>query len=228
MNDKKQNRKEEIMKFSNTLFPLYFFVIMLAVMALACGSSAPNDPNAPTRTPRPTAIPKNEVELEIFNETQNSLCYLLVAQSDEEFDKEYLNGVEIAPGESYTVGGFDTGEYNVKVHNCDKNMVNALYYVDMDQEHMTWTIREATLKVVNESSQAMCEIYISPSSAPEAAWGPNQIEETIFDPGIYVDFYIAQGKWDIRVVPCEGNVEAIKEIGLKVEGEFTYTILDKE
>lgn len=215
------------MKSMKALKPLFFLIVVLTLATIACGGSA-SDPNAPTRTPRPTATPKIEVELEIFNETQTSLCYLLVAPSDEEFDKEYLDGVEIAPGESYTIGGFDTGEYNVKVHNCDKNMVNALYYVDMDQEHMTWTIREATLKVVNESSQAMCEIYISPSSAPEAAWGPNQIEETIFDPGMYVDFYIAQGKWDIRVVPCDENVEAIKEIGLKVEGEFTYTLSDKK
>lgn len=216
------------MKSLKALKPLLFFIIVLALAAMACSSSSSSDPNAPTSTPRPTATPKIEVELEVFNETQNSLCYLLVAPSDEEFDKEYLNGVEIAPGESYTVGGFDTGEYNVKVHNCDKNMVNALYYVDMEQEHMTWTIREATLKIVNESSQAMCEVYISPSSAPETAWGPNQMGEDVFEPGMYVDFFIAQGKWDVRVVPCDESVESIKEIGLKVEGEFTYTISDKE
>ena len=216
------------MKLSKTLKPLLFLISILGLVAIACGGSAPADPNAPTRTPRPTATPKIEVELEVINETQNSLCYLLVAPSDKDFDKEYLEGIEIVPGEAYTVSGFDAGEYNVKVHNCDKNMVNALYYVKMDQEHMTWTIREATLKIVNESSQDMCEIYISPSSAPESAWGPNQIEETVFEPGMYVDFFIAQGKWDVRVVPCDENVEAIKEIGLKVEGEFTYTISDKE
>ena len=219
------------MKLSKTLKPLkpmLFLISILALVVIACGGSAPADPNAPTRTPRPTVAPKIEVELEVINETQNSLCYLLVAPSDKDFDKEYLDGIELAPGESYTISGFDAGEYNVKVHNCDKNMVNALYYVDMDQEHMTWTIRDATLKVVNDSSLDMCELYISPSSAPESAWGPNQIEETVFEPGMYVDFFIAQGKWDIRVVPCDEKVEAVKEIGLKVEGEFTYTISDKE
>jgi len=219
------------MNRTKTLSPLYFFVIILAVMALACGSSTPADPDAPTRTPRPTATPKLEVELEVFNETQNSLCYLLVAPSDEEFDKEYLNGVEIAPGESHTVSGFDAGEYNVKVHNCDKNMVNALYYVDMDQEHMTWTIKEATLTIENESSQSMCEMYISPSSAPESAWGPSQLDPDIgevLESGMYVSFFIAEGKWDIRVVPCDENVETLTEIGLEVEDEFTYTLSDKE
>jgi hypothetical protein len=219
------------MNCTKTLSPLYFFIIILAVMALACGSSTPTDPDAPTRTPRPTATPKIEVELEVFNETQNPLCYLLVAPSDEEFDKEYLNGVEIAPGESYTVGGFDAGEYNVKVHNCDKNMVNALYYVDMDQEHMTWTIKEATLIVENSSSQPMCEMYVSPSSAPEAAWGPSQLDKDageVLDPGMYISFSIAKGKWDIRVVPCDESVKTLTEIGLEVEGEFTYTLSDKE
>jgi hypothetical protein len=216
------------MKLTTTLKHLLFLVSILAIVAIACGSSAPDEPNAPTSTPRPTEAPKINVELEVFNETEASLCYLLVAPSDEEFNKEYLDGVEIAPGESYTVGGFDVGEYNVKVHNCDKNLVNALYYVDMDKEHMTWTIRDATLKVVNESSQTMCELYVSPSSAPEAAWGPNQIEGTNFETGMYVDFFIAQGKWDIRVVPCDESVDSITEIGLKVDGEFTYTISDKE
>jgi len=216
------------MKLTKTLKPLLFLVSILAIVAIACGSSTPDEPNAPTSTPRPTAVPKVSVDLEVFNETEASLCYLLVAPSDEEFNKEYLDGVEIAPGESYTVSGFDTGEYNVKVHNCDKNLVNALYYVDMDQEHMTWTIRDATLKVVNESSQIMCELYVSPSSAPEAAWGPNQIEGTNFETDMYVDFYIAQGKWDIRMVPCDESVDSITEIGLKVENELTYTISDEE
>lgn len=216
------------MKLSKTLKPLFFLIVVLALAAMACSSSSSSDPNAPTSTPRPTATPKISVELEVFNKTDTPLCYLLVSPSDEEFDKEYLNGVEIAPGESYTVGGFDAGEYNVKVHNCDKNMVNALYYVSMDQEHMTWTIRDATLKVVNESSLAMCEVYLSPSSAPESAWGPNQMGDDVFEPGMYVDFFVAQGKWDVRVVPCAKDVESIKEIGLKVEGEFTYTISDKE
>ncbi|HKJ39010.1 MAG TPA: hypothetical protein VJ972_09555 [Anaerolineales bacterium] len=216
------------MKLTKTLKPLLFLVSILAIVAIACGSRTPAERNALTSTPRPTAVPKVSVDLEVFNETEASLCYLLVAPSDEEFNKEYLDGVEIAPGESYTVSGFDTGEYNVKVHNCDKNLVNALYYVDMDQEHMTWTIRDATLKVVNESSQIMCELYVSPSSAPEAAWGPNQIEGTNFETDMYVDFYIAQGKWDIRMVPCDESVDSITEIGLKVENELTYTISDEE
>lgn len=219
------------MNHTKTLSPLYFFVIILALMAIACGSSTPVAPDAPTRTPRPTATPKIEVELEVINETQKSLCYLLVAPSDKEFDKEYLNGVEIAPGESHTVSGLDTGEYNVKVHDCDKNMVNALYYVDMDQEHMTWTIKEATLTIENDSSQSMCEMYVSPSSAPESAWGPNQLDPNageVLEPGMYISFSIAKGKWDIRAVPCDESVEKLTEIGLKVEGDFSYTISDKE
>jgi len=215
------------MKFSKTMKPLFFFVSILALVAIACGGSAA-DPNAPTRTPRPTATPKISVSLKVVNETQKPLCYLLVAPSDEEFKKEYLDGVEIAPGESHTVSGFDAGEYNVKVHSCEKNMVNALYYVDMDQENMTWTIREATLKVVNESSQQICELYISPSSAPEEAWGPSQLSEgEMLEPNMYASFFIAQGKWDVRVVPCGENAKAFSEIGLKVEGELTYTISDQ-
>jgi hypothetical protein len=219
------------MKLIKTLKPLFFIISILSIVAIACGSSTPADPDAPTRTPRPTATPKIEVELEVINETQKSLCYLLVAPSDEEFEKEYLDGTEVAPGASYTVSGFDVGEYNVKVHDCDKNMVNALYYVDMEKEHMTWTIREATLTITNESSQSMCEMYISPSSAPESAWGPSQLDPDageVLESGMYVSFFIAQGKWDVRVVPCDESVEALTEIGLEVEGEFEYTISDKE
>ena len=71
-------------------------------------------------------------------------------------------------------------------------------------------------------------VVLHPLSTEVPAWGPNQIEGTNFETGMYVDFFIAQGKWDIRVVPCDKSVAAVKEIGLKVDGEFTYTISDKE
>ena len=213
-----------------TLKPILFLLSIFVLVAIACSSSTP-DPDAPPPTPRPTDIPKINVSLKVINETQSSLCYLFVASSDEEFKEEYLSGEDIAPGESHTFSGFEVGEYNVKVHNCDKNMVNALYYVDMDQEEMTWTIQDATLKIVNESSQSMCEIYISPSSAPESAWGPSQLDKEageVFEQDMYIDFSLAKGKWDIRLVPCDESVESITEIGLKVEDELTYTISNKE
>ena len=218
------------MKRSKIFTPIIFLLSIFVLVAIACSSSTP-DPDAPPPTPRPTDVPKINVSLKVINETQSSICYLLVAPSDEEFKKEYLNGEQIAPGESHTFSGFEVGEYNVKVHNCDKNMVNALYYVDMDQEEMTWTIQEATLKVVNESSQPICEIYVSPSSAPESAWGPSQLNQEageVFESGMYIDFSLAKGKWDIRLVPCDESADSITEIGLKVEGELTYTISDKE
>ena len=213
------------------LLPVFLFISVLALAAIACGASVPDDPNAPTAPPPATATPKISVRLEVINETSGPLCYLLVAPSDEEFNNEYLNGETIESGESHTFAGFDTGEYNVKVHDCNKNMVNALYYVDMDQEEMTWTIQEATLEVVNESSSSICELYISPSSAPESAWGPSQLNADageIFEPGMYIEFALAKGKWDLRLVSCDENIETITEIGLKVEGELTYTISDKE
>ncbi len=218
------------MKLRKPFLPLLFFISIFLLVSIACSSSTP-DPDAPTSTPRPTDVPKVNVSLKVINETQSSLCYLLVAPSDEEFKKEYLNGETIDPGESHTFSGFEVGEYNVKVHNCDKNMVNALYYVDMDQELMTWTIVDATLQIINESSQPMCEIYVSPSSAPESAWGPSQLDREageVLEQGMYVDFSLAKGKWDIRLVPCDESVDSITEIGLKVEGELTYTITDKE
>jgi hypothetical protein len=214
------------MKRTFKIKALLFFISIFVLVSLACASSTPA-PQAPTELPVSSATPELSISLQVFNETQNSLCYLLVAPSDEVFDKEYLDGVEIGPGESYTVSGFQMGEYNVKVHDCEGHMVNSLYYVDMEQELMTWTIREAVLKIENTSSYPICELYLSPSSAPEAAWGVNQTEGTPFEPDTYYDFFIAQGKWDIRLVPCDENVETITEIGLKVEGEFTYTISDK-
>ena len=104
------------MKFSKSIRSILFLAGIFALIAIACGGSAPDDPNAPTRTPRPTATPKITVELELINKTQKPLCYLFVSPSDEEFKKEYLDGTEIAPGESYTVSGFDAGEYNAKTY----------------------------------------------------------------------------------------------------------------
>lgn len=206
-------------------FSILLALTTLILASLACGS--PSDPSAPTSTPRPTATPKMEIELKVINNTQLSLCYLLISPSDEDFNKEYLDGDEIAPGDTYSVHGFEVGEYNVKVHDCDKNMVNALYYVTMDQELMTWTIEEATLEIINESNQQFCELYISPSSAPESAWGPNQLGEDVLEPGMYASFMVAKGKWDVRAVPCDETIDPITEIGLKIEDTMTWTISDE-
>ncbi len=121
-------------------FRFLAILIALVLATLACGSST-TDPNAPTSTPRPSATPKLVIDLKVINETKTPLCYLLVAPADKEFDKEYLDGKKIEPGESYTIPGFDPGKYNVRIHDCEKHMVNALYDVAMDQELMTWTIQ---------------------------------------------------------------------------------------
>jgi hypothetical protein len=212
------NKPEEIM-FKN--LRLFIPLLVLLAVSLACGNS---DPNAPTSTPAPTATPKLQISLQVVNETQKSICYLFVVTAGKEFNKEYLDGKEIAPGESYTIDGFDAGKYNVRAHYCDKNMVNALYDVPMDQELMTWTIKEATLIVANTSAQEICEMYLSPSSAPESEWGPNQLGSEKLHPDQQVTFYIAKGKWDVRAVPCDATVDPIKEIGLNVEDSLTWTI----
>lgn len=207
-------------------FRFLALLIALVLATLACGSST-TDPNAPTSTPRPTATPKLEIDLKVINETSKPLCYLFVSKSDAEFKKEYLDGAQIAPGEDYTVKGFDSGEYNVRIHDCEKNMVNALYFVTMDQELMTWTIKEATLEIANKTDKQFCELYVSPSSAPETAWGPNQLGEEKFEPLTQLSFAVAKGKWDIRLVPCDKTLDPTKEIGLKVEGTYTWEVPEK-
>ncbi len=202
---------------------LFVPLLVLLIASLACGNS---DPNAPTRTPAPTATPKLEIRLEVANETQKPICYLFVAPAGKEFKKDYLDGKEIAPGESHTFEGFEPGQYNVRAHYCDKNMVNALYDVAMDQELMTWTIKEATLIVANTSANEICEIYVSPSSAPESEWGPNQLGDDKLQPDQQVTFSIAKGKWDVRVVPCDSSIDPIKKVGLNVEDSLTWTISD--
>ncbi len=206
-----------------------FLVILAALIlaTLACGSSTTTDPNAPTLTPRPTATPKLAIDLKVINETQKPLCYLFISPADKEFKKEYLDGTQIAPGDSYTAPGFDSGKYNVRIHDCEKNMVNALYDVSMDQELMTWTIKEATLEIANKTEKQFCELYISPSSAPETAWGPNQLGEEKFEAMTQLSFFLAKGKWDIRLVPCDKAIDPIKEIGLKVEGTYNWEIPEK-
>jgi hypothetical protein len=197
-----------------------FLVILVALVlaTLACGSSTTVNPNMPTSTP------ELSIDLKVINETQKPLCYLLVAPADKEFDKEYLNGTKIEAGASHTVSGFKSGKYNVRIHDCEKNMVNALYDVTMDQELMTWTIKDATLEIVNKTEKQFCELYISPSSAPESAWGSNQLGTDKFEPMTKLSFFLAKGKWDIHLVPCDKNAEAIKEIGLKVEDTYTWEV----
>lgn len=215
---------------------IWLAIVVLVLAALACGGETeptatplPPPTEVPPTEPPPTAVPEVLVNLEIVNDTDLDLCYLYIVPNDQEdFGDDQLSDDQmIGANSSYTITNIPTGVYKVSIHDCEGNLVNALYGATMDVQEMTWTIRKATLTVANESTFEICEIYVSPNSAPESAWGPDQLGDQTLSPGQTITFTLAEGKWDVRAVPCDAGVEGVTELGIKVEGEMTWTLSDK-
>lgn len=220
-------------------------ILALVLATLACGGGdgasgdtgvdeeeeATEEPVEEEEEPQPVEEePASEdiASLEVINNLTFDLCYLYLAESSAgDFgDNQLESGTTIPAGTSFTLTDIPFGEYNIQVNDCNSSMVNALYGVNFDQD-LFWELKEATLTVINSSSFNICELYISPNSAPETEWGPNQIEGDPLNTGEQVTFTLAEGKWDTRAVPCDASVEGVTQLGLDVAGEYEWTLSDK-
>lgn len=84
----------------------------------------------------------------------------------------------------------------------------------------------ASLDIVNDSSDTVCYVYVSPSDATE--WGDDQLgsENIIASGETFTLNDIPAGNYDLRADDCDGN-SLIQEFGILMEaGPYTWTLSD--
>ncbi|MET1077417.1 MAG: hypothetical protein ABWY06_05275 [Pseudomonas sp.] len=83
----------------------------------------------------------------------------------------------------------------------------------------------AEVKVKNESSWNINEVYFAPSS--ETEWGPDHLGEEVLMSGMTLTLTgVTAGKWDVRLVDEEQDVCVVKEV--KIKASETWTITDDD
>ncbi|MGF1503570.1 MAG: hypothetical protein ACFB51_00290 [Anaerolineae bacterium] len=227
-------------------------VILVAAAALvagilACGGALAEPtatPVPPTSTPFPTVTPAPTVtpvptdppadaggstsgvgSIEVINETNFNLCFLYVTQDySTGWGPDQLEDDIIAPGETFTLTNIPIGTYDVMITDCNDARVNALFDAQVDGDKI-WTIAEATLEVINESSLSICEFNVEPTSAD--TWGANQLGGTTLEPGEIVSYTLAEVLWDLRAIPCDTSISPVTEFGLDMDGDKPWTLSDQ-
>jgi hypothetical protein len=166
--------------------------------------------------------------LDIVNDTGIQICYLFVAPSTSEDwgDNQLQSGNTIEGGSTFTLTDIPAGTYDLLAEDCQNNGVAQEFGVEFTPDGITWTLSPNTteLELINNSSVAICYLYVSPSDSDE--WGPDQLgENTVVDPGATFTLTgIEPGQYDMRVESCEGD--SLEEYGLDLTQNFTYTVND--
>jgi hypothetical protein len=124
------------------------------------------------------------------------------------------------------VSGIEPGVYDLRADDCDGNTLAQEFEVTIDSEGITWTLQDndtVDLNVLNESSAAICYLYVSPSDSED--WGPDQLGESIINAGdSFTVFGIPPGTYDLRADSCDGAT--LEDYGLDMSTNFEYTITD--
>lgn len=208
---------------------------------------APSPTAAPPTAAPPTAAPSTGGDsppapsslgsgsstsgLDIVNESNVEICALFVtpSTSEEWGDNQIGSTGAVAQGETFTLTDIPVGTYDLLAEDCQGNGLAQEFDVVFTEEGITWTlsgdIEESTvqLDLINDSSVALCYLYVSPSDAED--WGPDQFGEAVLEPGMTFTLEgIVPGQYDMLIESCDGLT--LEEYGLDLTQDFTYTVND--
>ncbi|MCP4542480.1 MAG: hypothetical protein GY832_35610 [Chloroflexi bacterium] len=148
-------------------------VAFLVIATLACGGgnetpppptlapsteAPPTEPPPPPTEPPPTEEPTEETaSLVIENESEGTICYVLISpEDDDDWGNDWLGDSDvIGPGDSHTFE-VPVGLYDVEARDCDNEVLATEWAQDLDGT-VTWTISE----VAQPSSDGATELSIS-------------------------------------------------------------------
>jgi serine/threonine protein kinase len=177
------------------------------MVAQAFGSSTPTESAPPTIAP---TLPAGDNVFEVINYSSVPVCYLFVAPSDSDTwgENRLGDGGSVAPGGSYSVPGLPAGEYDYQALDCNQQLIEEHYRVELTGSGYAWTIQDASavLTVTNNSSYSVCHLYAS--SPDEGIWGVDRLADSgPIDPGTRFDLSVQPMIYDLRAEGCDGESE---------------------
>ncbi len=81
---------------------------------------------------------------------------------------------------------------------------------------------QATLTVINQSSDAICFLYISPTTSD--TWGDDYLGSSVLDAGSQQSFSVGAGSYDLRAEMCGGEV--VERYDVSLSGTVEWSITD--
>ena len=167
-----------------------------------------------------------DLQINIVNDSPYDICYVYISPSaDDSWGADQLGGNEtIGTGQTQTFNMAD-GVYDIRLENCAEAVVATDWEVSTSKTITVGMGRNsAALLVVNDSSNDVCYIYISPTTAED--WGDDWMgEKEIIPPGEHRVFYVNPGAYDLMASDCTPEILA-EEYGIDLMDELTWTLYD--
>jgi hypothetical protein len=210
-------------------------IAVLVIVTLACGPSGetptaevpPTAEVEPTLPPADTPMPvPSGAMLEIINNSGTDVWYVYMSPSEaDQWGEDWLEGHVIRDGETHTITDIPEGTYDVRAEDENNEAIEIVWGADVEGQ-MTWTITGlSSLEVINESSDTIVHLYISPSDSE--TWGDDWLAgDTIGAGGSYTVSDIPRGTYDIQAADADENsVEVVYNVSLS--GYSSWTVVGK-
>ncbi len=175
----------------------------------------------------PTPVPSaGGFRITVENRSAYDVCYVQISLSDStSWGEDWLAGDELIYANASRVFDVPAGIYDVKISDCDDVVLATAWEVS---NNYTLTIGGAgliSLLVTNESSEEICYVYISPSTAD--SWGEDWLgaAESIAPGGGERVFFFRPGTYDLLTKDCDGE-DLVSEFEIDFQSDLVWTITD--
>jgi hypothetical protein len=178
----------------------------------------------------------------IVNQTNTTICYVYISPSTESTwgDDQLGASNAIAAGDTFTIDNIPAGTYDFRADDCSSTTLAEEYGIVLTGGLFTWTVSgtggtgstggtagtggAGSVTLINNSSQTVCYLYISPSSSSD--WGPDQLGSDVIGPGnSYSITNMPFGTYDLRAEDCSGNALA-ERFEVEINGPIEWTLSD--
>jgi hypothetical protein len=215
-------------------------ITLVALAAVACGDgslSAPEEaaePDEAESMPEPTEAPEPELEegatLHLVNQSGLPVCGLFMIASDsEDWGQNFLTNRPLAVGARFTISDVPPGLYDMKINDCDGNIVNWRLDIEVVSGAEGTALIEPPLTylaVVNQSFLSVCGVYVA---LPDDPYRRNLLEpDQTIPAGIpdgpqELDIGLEPGPRNLKVESCEGKVLE-PQVVIGDSGETRYDV----
>jgi hypothetical protein len=162
-------------------------------------------PDVPMPSGEPTAI-------KFVNNTDVDMCYVFVTPSAaEDWGSDHLDFTDTSPGGIFTSSGMLAGVYDIKVEDCDRNLLAWNLFVDVPYTDGAIEAPvdplEHSLTFTNDLDEDICAVHMTRvEDFDEYGWRRNLLSE---DEAITVGsarmFKSGAGDWNFRFETCGGG-----------------------
>ncbi|MDF1514953.1 MAG: hypothetical protein P1S60_14175 [Anaerolineae bacterium] len=188
---------------------ILIIISLLLLTSLACRGSGSND-----------------ITFTIANKSPEDVCYVFISPSDSDaWGDDQLGGNDVISPGSNQKFTMPRGTYDIRLENCMEAAMATAWEVSSNTTVTAGRSgADVNLTVINDSSEEICYVFISPSSGDD--WGDDLMGEMESLPaGGLRAFYVKANTYDLMAADCDDNT-LIEEYDVELFESLEWTIYD--